>query len=435
MSETDAKAPATPPLSLSKKLLFSAVVFVIAIIALHIVSYFGIRFQHRRALRQGSEAFKTTIPRYFDYFDVRLDFVHPYLKMTPAPDQRLPFCRINHQGFRGPDFVREKTGAFRVAIVGGSAAMSWFANSETETIHACLKTELERAFPSERFEVYNFAVFQYNSTQELFLLETEALNYAPDFVIILSGINDFGWAITGVEKPWRPYYPLGWIHMRSIIDPSHFQEGWMQKPWLLRCAFKWSFLARTAWQNARSRCSPALFIRNMLPRAPATDQFFRYGEEEFQMIGERTRVWARNVEMMARLLESLGIPYCASLQPCAYYRREPSETEKKISMLFIHGEKDRENAIRYWTTVYPAAEQSLASRPFKIRILDMTSVFASVKETAFFDFCHYNTTGTQILARRYAEHLRPFVETWRKAKMDGTGVGPANSVSPPSPTL
>lgn len=421
MSPTE-KKPAGPPAggtagtgrrSLGKNLLFSGVVFVSVIITLHIVSYFGLRHLDRWWIKRTDEVLKPIIPHFFDYLDIRIDFLHPFLKATVVPNQHLPFCRINRQGYRGPDFVREKTGAFRVAIVGGSAAMGWFANSEAETIHSCLRAELERAFPGERFEIYNFAVFTYNSTQELFVLETEVLAYAPDFVIILSGINDFGWA---VEGGWQPRHPFGWFHMRSIIDPGHFREDYARKPWPLRYSFKWSFLARTMWENLKIRCSPTWFVRRLLmQREPQTTDLFRYGEAEFTLIGERTRIWAENIEIMARLLDSFDIPYCASLQPCAFYHHEPSESVMRVTATFIPREEDRGNARRYFTTVYPAAEKALAARPYKIRTFDLTRCFEEVRETVYFDLCHFNAAGTEILARRYAEHVRPFVEEWRRA--------------------
>jgi len=422
---TEEKATKPARRSLLKNLVFAAVACVFVVIILHVGAYFGIRHQNRSVIRELSESLKPAIPHFIDYLDIRLDFIHPFLKITLAPDQNLPFCRINHQGHRGPEFAREKTGAFRVAILGGSAAMGSFANSESETIHACLKAELEKSFPGERFEVYNFAVQQYNSTQELFVLETDALTYSPDFVIILSGINDFGWA--ELERPWKPHYPLGWLHMWSIINPGNFQDGWQQKPGLLRTSFKWSFLAQTAWRNFQSRCSPAVFVRNMLMlrRGLGTDASFAFRDSDFQIIGERTRAWAGNVELMGRLLDSCGIPYCASLQPCAFVRRKPSASEVEITRKFTRGEKAHETAIRYWNAAYPAAEQALAARPHKIRIFDMTRVFETVAETTYFDHCHYNARGTAIVARRYADHLRPFVEAWRQTK---------GAVSPTSPT-
>jgi lysophospholipase L1-like esterase len=435
---TEEKSARPARRSLLKDLLFVAVACVFVVIILHVGAYFGIRYQNRNVIRGLRDSLKATIPHFIDYLDIRLDFIHPFLKMTLAPDQNLPFCRINHQGHRGPDFVREKTGAFRVAIIGGSVAMGWFANSESETIHACLKAALEKSFPRERFEVYNFAVPQYNSTQELFVLETEALGYSPDFVIILSGINDFGWA--EFQRPWQPHCPLGWAHMRSIINPGNFQEGWHRSPGLLRSSFKWSFLARVAWQNFQDRCSPGLFFQNMLMlgRGLGTDASFAFNENTFQIIGERTRAWAENVELMGRLLDSFGIPYCASLQPCAFVRRKPSESEVETTMKFRRGQKAQETAIRYWNTAYPAAEQALAARPHKIRILDMTRVFETVAETTYFDHCHYNARGTELIARRYAEHLQPFVQKWREAKgpsADRTGLQPVSVVSLTSTTL
>lgn len=400
--------------SLAKNLLLSAVALILTVVALLAISYVGLRHLDRAWMERTEKALKPSIPHFFDYLDIKLDFIHPYLKIKIVPNQLFPFCRINGQGYRGLDFVRGKTGAFRVAIVGGSTAMSWFANSEGETIHERLKAELEKDFPDERFEVYNFAVFSYNSTQELFLLETEVLDYSPDFVIILSGINDFGWAIQG---RWSPRQPLGWFHMRSILDPRHFQEGYAKKPWLLRNSFRWSFLARTAWENARIRCSPIRFLQRLVGGDEKTAGSFSYQERDFALIGERTRIWATNIELMARLLDSYGIDYCASLQPCAFYRRKPSAEEVRVATIFIKGRKDLDTAKRYLKTVYPAAERALLKeRSFAVRYLDLTRLFENVDEAVYFDLCHLNARGTEILARRYADHLRPYVEKWLRSR-------------------
>ena len=399
--------------ALLKNLLFSGIAFLIVLIALHVIAYFGIRYQNDRQVRRTGEALKNAAPLFVEYANLRMEFIHPFLKMTLAPNQNLPFCRINRQGHRGPDFVRKKTGAFRIAIIGGSAALGWCASSETETIHSLLQTALEKPFPDRRFEVYNFAMSQYNSTQELFVLETEVLAYQPDFVIILSGINDFGWA--SGDDQWQPYYPLGWPHMSTIIRPAFFQDSWPRRPWFLRSSFKWSFLARTAWENLKIRCSPVVFFHNIFAR-PRTNHNFAFDDTDYALIGKRTELWARNIEMMARLLDSFGIPYCASLQPCEFYHRRPTGIELQVVDFFIRGRSDKRNALRYWNTVYPEAEKALVSRSYPVRTLDLTRCFEDVQDIVYFDVCHFNARGAEILARRYAERIRPYVETWAQKK-------------------
>ena len=98
--------------------------------------------------------------------------------------------RINQDGFRGPEWVKEASpGTIRIAHIGDSELFA-VRLEEHETPSARLEHHLSEQFPASSFEVLNFGVGGYNSEQQLEVLRTKALQFTPDIVIVNFITND-----------------------------------------------------------------------------------------------------------------------------------------------------------------------------------------------------------------------------------------------------
>lgn len=118
----------------------------------------------------------------------------PGLGFLPLPSQDLIHLRTNNLGFRGENILEKKPPHVkRVLILGGSVAFGRTATSEKATISRQLEALLNNRSKEDEtifWEVINMAVPDFISIQECSLLIKTGLQFNPDIVISLSGIND-----------------------------------------------------------------------------------------------------------------------------------------------------------------------------------------------------------------------------------------------------
>lgn len=98
--------------------------------------------------------------------------------------------RANGTGFRGDDWSPQKLpGTRRIALIGDSHAFGFGVAFEA-TVGQQLARRLDARTPGVRHEVLNFALPGYNSTQQRAVLESIALRYEPDAVVVMYCNND-----------------------------------------------------------------------------------------------------------------------------------------------------------------------------------------------------------------------------------------------------
>jgi lysophospholipase L1-like esterase len=178
--------PSSPPpisrrLSLRRKILFTAVLLAVGLIALE----GAVRV--RAWVRYGS-----TDAGIADAMLVR----HPETgQMAPRPgyvqESSKISIRINGLGFRGDDIAPVKPPrTIRIATVGASTTFCGEVSSNQATWPNQLQVLLQQAHPGVRFEVINAGVPGYVITQSLKNLERRVLPLAPDLVIYYEANND-----------------------------------------------------------------------------------------------------------------------------------------------------------------------------------------------------------------------------------------------------
>ena len=128
---------------------------------------------------------------------------------------------INSSGMRDKEYTSAKTsGKKRIAILGDSFASS-FGVPDAETF-----AKVMEAKQTSNTEVLNFGVNGYGPTQELLLLQTRAIKYSPDLVIMVVYVgNDFddihgisGW-IDGYGRPKAVLDKQGQLRLTNIPVP------------------------------------------------------------------------------------------------------------------------------------------------------------------------------------------------------------------------
>ncbi len=131
------------------------------------------------------------------------------------------YPQINSLGMRDADFEPSSLSEhFVIAVIGDSHAYSVGSSAAEAAFPARLESHL-RSLTCKKVRVLNLGVPGYNMSQELEVLRTKALQWAPDLVILQYCIND--------------------EHISNYVQPR-----W---PWLNRSIHASVFLSR-AWKKA-----------------------------------------------------------------------------------------------------------------------------------------------------------------------------------------
>ncbi|MCA8953072.1 MAG: hypothetical protein KDE27_26405 [Planctomycetes bacterium] len=155
---------------------------------------------------------------------------HPFLQFTGRPDRVLqgntalnattPF---NRDGFPGPDVARAKPpGTCRIVCLGASTTASGYP----ALLEDWLRSHPPTGGTAERYECVNLSHGFYDSTHSVVNFTLNAVDYAPDYVVIHHGWNDGRAARNAshyrgdhshVLKAFEPPRPSDWPLIRASV--------------------------------------------------------------------------------------------------------------------------------------------------------------------------------------------------------------------------
>lgn len=139
---------------------------------------------------------------------------NPRLVYELEPGHRVTWLNasISPQGLNDRVFDLEKPpGVFRIAVVGDSTAFGWKVGGDKSLVK-----DLERSLnrlQKRRYEVMNFAVPGYNTSQELEVIRDRVLSFHPDMVLLIFTGNDVNVCNYIIPQPTA----LGWLAHRSYL--------------------------------------------------------------------------------------------------------------------------------------------------------------------------------------------------------------------------
>jgi len=112
----------------------------------------------------------------------------PYVHYAVAPGNSS-YAKHNRQQFRHPvDLEKKAPGVFRIFLLGGSVAWGSFASDDEFTITAFMQDLLSNR--KTKFEVINAGNQGFTSTDERIWLINRVMEFEPDLVISLTGVNE-----------------------------------------------------------------------------------------------------------------------------------------------------------------------------------------------------------------------------------------------------
>jgi len=139
--------------------------------------------------------------------------------------------KTNTFGMRDSEYTLEKPkDVFRICLIGDSVSFGMYLPVE-ENFAEILEKELN-ARDKKKFEVLNFAVAGYNSSQEAIVLKEKVLNFKPDMVIVAFCPNDDSYT-DGLGKMSRAYSPVSLgnkLHSKAFCFFAHnFEKNFLSK--------------------------------------------------------------------------------------------------------------------------------------------------------------------------------------------------------------
>ena len=345
-------------------------------------------------VRSGWQQARTHSNTRFDRLDRAYDpsgvqHLHPqYLFFFPLdPRERIAIsneiCSIDADGFRspGPAYAGGRQLAF---LLGGSAAFGFYASSDTTTIAGYLNRVQDQYF------FVSAGVPSWNSTQEMFRLAFQILEYHPALVMTYDGANDAA-ILDGYSETGRSY-PVGtpeyFDTLSALVDDRGLGDLGRDGRRLLEDLFP-ELAGRI---DARFGRVQVVGGASTLPRLP-----------EITLQAGAAR-YVSNLARMRDMTTAAGARFIAVFQPVARLHRH-FESKRPF-------EEDDDAVINR----FHAAVMAKYARDFEFHDLGnvFDEYFATVPvkdlditdETVFVDEVHLYDPGNEIVARHLAGLLR-----------------------------
>ena len=123
------------------------------------------------------------------FFEVEVD-ISCRQSLQAAQSQCPGLYDMNSEGFRGPEFSKDKPdNTYRIIAVGGSTTFGSGVTNEN-TWPKILEKKLQNLSESKKIEVINSGIPGMNSFSESKLIKQKLIHYKPDLIIVYDGNND-----------------------------------------------------------------------------------------------------------------------------------------------------------------------------------------------------------------------------------------------------
>ena len=286
----------------------------------------------------------------------------------------------NEAGYRGPVVSPSKPdGVFRIVLLGGSTTHG-FGVEDPETIDAHMRRVAAERWPGRPIEVVNLALGGYDSYQVRERLRVDGLAYAPDLVVINSGINDVRNAQHQDITLADPRTLLWEFEMQRLREEA--ERGRPTVRAMLRHYF---YLARLP-DFARSRLRPPPTELPPKPVYPDAQDYFESNLREAVRIAAEAGADVLLSTPASSLLTPMYAPESTSNN--GYWLRDAAETQRYRDAL-----AERVEAI--------AANASTAKRP-------VTYVRAVLPPEQFLDDCHLTSEGNAAVAQIWWDAIEAY---------------------------
>ena len=406
----------------SRRILFSVLAAVLALLAVELVASIGIGAIHghwfdltpfgdrrRLLIGAGPDAAPTAGPR--PGF-VEMAAMHPFVGYVVDPVRsESELSDFGYYEYERPLFERSEDTVI-LAVFGGSFAHQFRESAIHAVIDGLAK---DPAFRGKEFVVTSTALGGYKQPQQLMTLNyLLALGGEFDIVVNIDGFNEV--AIHQAENRARnvfPAYPRSWYyHTMGLSDPAFveksaevirirtrrrasatFFSGW---PWRVSATANliWSVRDQGRQADLLSTRAELEAYQTSAERYVATGPAFDQTDDA-RVFGEIASIWERSSLQMARLARANGIVYVHALQPNQYLEGSKPLSEEEQSVAFDPRHKYRVGVAAGYPLLIEAGRRLSES---DVNFLDWTNAYENVRESLYVDTCcHVNARGNELL--------------------------------------
>jgi hypothetical protein len=325
------------------------------------------------------------------------------------------FVEVNSAGLRDGEHALEKpAGTYRIAVLGDSYSEA-FQLPAAQAYWALLPARLASCglAAGKRIEVLNFGVSGYGTAQELLMLESRAIAYRPDLVLLqfTDGNDVADNAPTLADEKARPFFVLGRDGALELDDSfarsSAFAHRSARAAQWLRIAADHSRLAQLAravrelplmsGAQARDKNEKAGGIEQGLeamvlarPRTPAWEDAWRVTEALLARTADYAR--SRGAQFVV-----VTVPYAAQVHPDRELRAALA-AKLGVEDLFYPDRRIGEFAARHGI-------RAIALAPQMQRLADQRGTFFHGFENVGIGIGHWNAQGHRTAADLVAREL------------------------------
>lgn len=288
-------------------------------------------------------------------------------------------------GFRGTEtFERQKpANEKRIFLIGGSTVFGWGVN-EDQSLQYYLElqiAELKKKHQNTDIQVrvINAGVPWYASWHEAAQIFFKAMEFSPDAIVVLDGLND---TALGVATSWSPLY-----------------EGYVDTP------------TRISYER-KKQSEGGNFLVNLLKLSP-TFSYFQARHKERNEAREgvyRPEVWDQYLSIMDKVVKLSH----AKNVPLQFFYQPVQAVEKPITHYELTHNGTSMARPEFEATFkkqYLDGEKRVLESNLPVHSLK--SVFRGNKKTIYLDGLHYNSLGNDIIAAAmWDKTIKGWVSQW-----------------------
>ncbi len=369
--------------NLAKAVIAAVWVLVMAtVLAVGLEFFLKMRWNKRREVKQIGKERYDELARAYHPFAVQ--HINPnYLFFFPfESEDRIALSNehvtLDGAGFRGPgpEFVDDLELAF---LIGGSTAFS-YASSDSTTITGYLNRMQDRYF------FVNAGVPSWNSTQELFRLAYQLLEYDPALVVAFDGANEMAIMVQYHEQglSFPPGTPESFARLQALVGDIRAESGTAQDRGLVGRMFPRLVAA------VRSKLTPEQ-PAGPIPRAS---------------IVEAARKYVFNLNLMGTLVRSRGGRFVSIFQPIIWLHENGPGREAQYKYReeyrFFHGTVFSDTTIAFERHDFA---DLFDARFDRIPYFDPAADSDLTDTTVFLDPVHFFDAGNKMVAEEIIARL------------------------------
>lgn len=340
--------------------------------------------------------------------------------------------KANNWGFWSPHAMPydRKPDDFVVVVLGGSVAQ-WLALQGEATLREELQRRV-RGLSGRNVVVLNLALDGFKQPQQVMVLaQLLTQGVRPDVVVNVDGFNEAAIAYHNVLSAVSPDYPRAdlWPFLVSGLEYSNrvlsLQAAVFHKKErasiIAGRAVRWSrasnilgivFMTQARRIQAREQVLQSEFHTALAEDLPVYREFAARGPSadlrEERRNEQIVRLWFEGSVSLASLCKGRDVLYLHVLQPTLH--DSVPRSSKPLSPVERRIASTRSGTWGAWREgvrrIYPMFRaQAAALRETGVAFTDLSYLFEATSATIYYDICHYNQEGNEMLARAIAERL------------------------------